>query len=45
MDGRRFGVHHDIPRAGQHTREILAGAGYDAAQIAALIDKGVVGAG
>lgn len=29
------------PRLGQHTREILAGLGYDAARIAALIDRGV----
>jgi crotonobetainyl-CoA:carnitine CoA-transferase CaiB-like acyl-CoA transferase len=44
MDGRRFGVRHDIPRAGQHTREILGEIGYSAAEIAALIEKGVVGA-
>jgi crotonobetainyl-CoA:carnitine CoA-transferase CaiB-like acyl-CoA transferase len=44
MDGRRFGIHRDVPRPGQHTREVLAQAGYSASEIAALIEKGVVGA-
>ncbi len=44
MDGQRFGVHRDVPRAGQHTREVLAEAGYDAKQIAALVADGVVAA-
>jgi crotonobetainyl-CoA:carnitine CoA-transferase CaiB-like acyl-CoA transferase len=44
MDGRRFGVQRDVPRAGQHSREILAQAGYSASEIAALIERGVVGA-
>lgn len=44
MDGERFGVHRDVPRAGQHTREILAQAGYSASEIATLIEQGVVGA-
>jgi crotonobetainyl-CoA:carnitine CoA-transferase CaiB-like acyl-CoA transferase len=44
MDGRRFGIQRDVPRAGQHTREVLAQAGYSASEIAALIEKGVVGA-
>ena len=37
MAGRRFGVHRDVPRAGQHTREVLESAGYSAAEIDALI--------
>ena len=37
MDGARFGVFRDVPRAGQHTREILAEAGYGAGQIDELI--------
>jgi crotonobetainyl-CoA:carnitine CoA-transferase CaiB-like acyl-CoA transferase len=44
MDGRRFGIQRDVPRAGQHTREILAQAGYSASEIAKLIEKGVIGA-
>jgi crotonobetainyl-CoA:carnitine CoA-transferase CaiB-like acyl-CoA transferase len=44
MGGRRFGLHRDVPRAGQHTREVLAEVGYSANEIAALIEKGVVGA-
>ena len=42
MDGQRFGTRLDIPRAGEHTRELLAGLGYSDAQIAALIDDRVV---
>jgi crotonobetainyl-CoA:carnitine CoA-transferase CaiB-like acyl-CoA transferase len=44
MAGRRFGIQRDVPRAGQHTREVLAQAGYSASEIATLIEKGVVGA-
>ena len=44
MGGQRFGVHRDVPRAGQHTREILTDAGYTAEQIGAMIEKGIVGA-
>jgi crotonobetainyl-CoA:carnitine CoA-transferase CaiB-like acyl-CoA transferase len=44
MDGRRFGVHHDVPRAGQHTREILAEAGYSQADIEQMLEQGVIGA-
>jgi crotonobetainyl-CoA:carnitine CoA-transferase CaiB-like acyl-CoA transferase len=44
MDGARFGVHQDVPRAGQHTREILAQAGYAAAQIEDLVARKVIAA-
>jgi crotonobetainyl-CoA:carnitine CoA-transferase CaiB-like acyl-CoA transferase len=44
MDGRRFGVHHDVPRAGQHSREILAEAGYSEADIEQMLEQGVIGA-
>lgn len=44
MDGQRFGIHRDVPRAGQHTREVLAEAGYAAAEIDALVKQGVVAA-
>ncbi|MFO1356759.1 MAG: CaiB/BaiF CoA-transferase family protein [Gammaproteobacteria bacterium] len=44
MDGHRFGVQRDLPRRGQHSREVLAEAGYSAAQIAAMVEQGIVGA-
>jgi crotonobetainyl-CoA:carnitine CoA-transferase CaiB-like acyl-CoA transferase len=43
MDGHRFGIHRDVPRKGQHTREIMAEAGYSDDDIQALIDQGAVG--
>mgnify|MGYP001596300113 FL=1 len=33
MDGARFGTRLDIPQVGEHTREVLAKLGYDAATI------------
>jgi crotonobetainyl-CoA:carnitine CoA-transferase CaiB-like acyl-CoA transferase len=42
MGGERFGVHRDVPRAGQHTREVLREAGYTEAEIGALITGKVV---
>ena len=42
MNGRRFGVHQDIARAGEHTREVLAELGYTDERIDALIAQGVV---
>ncbi len=44
MDGERFGVHHDVPRAGQHSREVLSEAGYAEAEIDQLLAAGVVAA-
>ncbi|MBM4197675.1 MAG: CoA transferase [Gammaproteobacteria bacterium] len=44
MGGRRFGIHRDVPRAGQHTREVLAEAGYSAGEIDGLIARRAVGA-
>jgi crotonobetainyl-CoA:carnitine CoA-transferase CaiB-like acyl-CoA transferase len=44
MDGQRFGVRLDVPRAGEHTREVLAHAGYSGEEIDALISEGVVSA-
>ena len=41
MDGARFGVRRDIPRAGQDTREVLAALGYGASEIDALIAEGI----
>ena len=42
MDGQRFGVRLDVPRAGQHTREVLAEAGYSAGEIDGMLSDGVV---
>jgi crotonobetainyl-CoA:carnitine CoA-transferase CaiB-like acyl-CoA transferase len=33
MDGVRLGTRLDIPKVGEHTREVLAGLGYDKATI------------
>jgi len=44
MSGHRFGVHRDVPRKGQHTREIMSEAGYSNEEIEALIEQGAVGA-
>jgi crotonobetainyl-CoA:carnitine CoA-transferase CaiB-like acyl-CoA transferase len=45
MAGARFGVHRDVPRAGQHTREVLHEAGYTDAEIDGLLAGGAVAAG
>jgi crotonobetainyl-CoA:carnitine CoA-transferase CaiB-like acyl-CoA transferase len=45
MDGHRFGVHRDVPRAGQHTREILLELGYGEADVARMVAEKTVGAG
>jgi crotonobetainyl-CoA:carnitine CoA-transferase CaiB-like acyl-CoA transferase len=42
MDGHRFGVHRDVPRAGQHSREVLREAGYTEAEIGALLSRKIV---
>lgn len=42
MDGRRFGARLDVPQVGSHTREVLAGLGYDDAAIDRLIAEYVV---
>ncbi len=42
MDGRRFGTRLDIPKIGEHTREVLAAAGYSAAEIGQLTAAGVI---
>ena len=45
MDGARFGTRLDIPRVGEHTRDVLAGLGYDSAAIAKLEAEKTVRAG
>ena len=42
MDGHRFGLHQPVPHAGEHTREVLAAAGYSEGQIEAMISAGDV---
>lgn len=42
MDGVRFGVHQDIARAGEHTREILKDLGYRDEEVDDLLARGIV---
>jgi len=44
MDGMRFGTRLDVPRIGEHTRELLAGLGCSAETIRQLIADKVVAA-
>jgi crotonobetainyl-CoA:carnitine CoA-transferase CaiB-like acyl-CoA transferase len=41
LDGRQPGVRLQPPRLGEHTRELLLGAGYTAPEVDALVDQGV----
>jgi crotonobetainyl-CoA:carnitine CoA-transferase CaiB-like acyl-CoA transferase len=38
MNGRRFALYRDLPREGEHTREVLASAGLSAQEIDTLIE-------
>nr|WP_238587633.1 CaiB/BaiF CoA-transferase family protein [Caenimonas sp. SL110] len=42
LDGERLGIRSQPPAMGQHTHELLAEIGYDAAAIAALAASGVI---
>ena len=42
IDGRRVQIRHDLPRIGQHSREILEEAGFTTDEIAEMISDGVV---
>jgi len=42
MDGQRFGLHQPVPHAGEHTRAVLAEAGYSDADIDGMLAAGVV---
>ena len=44
MDGMRFGTRRDIPRVGEHTREVLELVGYDQAAVDSMIARGVIAA-
>jgi crotonobetainyl-CoA:carnitine CoA-transferase CaiB-like acyl-CoA transferase len=41
MDGERLHTRLDLPKVGEHTRDLLAGLGYAPAEIDALIKSGV----
>jgi crotonobetainyl-CoA:carnitine CoA-transferase CaiB-like acyl-CoA transferase len=43
MDGQRFGLHQPVPHAGEHTREVLAQAGYSEAEVKAMLESGAIG--
>jgi crotonobetainyl-CoA:carnitine CoA-transferase CaiB-like acyl-CoA transferase len=42
MQGQRLGVRLDPPRLGEHSRELLAGAGFAREEVDALLAKSVV---
>jgi crotonobetainyl-CoA:carnitine CoA-transferase CaiB-like acyl-CoA transferase len=42
MGGRRTRIRRDLPRIGEHGREILAEAGFGEDDISALLDSGAV---
>jgi crotonobetainyl-CoA:carnitine CoA-transferase CaiB-like acyl-CoA transferase len=44
MNDRRFGVHRDVPRKGEHTREVMTELGYSDDEIEQMISQGIVGA-
>lgn len=41
IDGQRPALRRDLPRPGEHTREVLAEAGYSDEEIAALVERGI----
>ncbi|MFG6441542.1 CaiB/BaiF CoA transferase family protein [Roseateles sp. LKC17W] len=42
MDGRRFGLRHDLPQVGANSRELLLARGLGAADVDALVEQGVL---
>ena len=42
LDGKRLGLRRDIPRQGEHTREVMQELGFDDAEIDALFSADVV---
>ncbi|HEX6609186.1 MAG TPA: CaiB/BaiF CoA-transferase family protein [Hyphomicrobiaceae bacterium] len=44
MDGRRFGVRRQVPGIGEQGPEVLSDIGFSTTEIAALIERGIVGA-
>jgi crotonobetainyl-CoA:carnitine CoA-transferase CaiB-like acyl-CoA transferase len=45
LQGERLGVRSPPPSLGEHSQALLQELGYDAAQVGALIEAGVVGGG
>src|SRR5262245_5311668 len=43
MNGERFGLRIDIPRAGEHSADVARELGCDADEIRALVEEGVLG--
>lgn len=43
MDGERLRPSAGLPKVGEHTRDVLAGFGFDEAEVAALLAAGAVG--
>ncbi|MFW2388248.1 MAG: CaiB/BaiF CoA transferase family protein [Polyangiales bacterium] len=42
MDGSRFGLRLPVPRAGEHSRQVLTEAGYSEAEVEAMLSAGIV---
>jgi len=42
LDGRRLGVRRDVPRMGEHSREVLLEAGYTDEEVDELVKAGIV---
>jgi crotonobetainyl-CoA:carnitine CoA-transferase CaiB-like acyl-CoA transferase len=42
MDGMRFGTRLDLPKVGEHTREVLASLGYGAGEVASFVTRRIV---
>jgi crotonobetainyl-CoA:carnitine CoA-transferase CaiB-like acyl-CoA transferase len=41
IGGDRLGVRRDLPREGQHTREVLAELGHDDAAVSKMLEDGI----
>jgi crotonobetainyl-CoA:carnitine CoA-transferase CaiB-like acyl-CoA transferase len=42
LDGKRPGLRHDLPRVGQHSAEVAREAGLSEAEVAELMERGVL---
>jgi len=42
MDGKRFGVHHDIPGIGEDSQAVLEELGYGSEAIEDMRSKGII---
>jgi crotonobetainyl-CoA:carnitine CoA-transferase CaiB-like acyl-CoA transferase len=41
IGGDRLGVRRDLPREGQHTREVLTEMGHDESTVAKMLEDGI----